>query len=107
MRVAILHGSGSQEYTNESQMIDILVAYRGRLEEGGMSAAEAWALAQRLEERLLGPLYDDAERMVREGPDGGPGLQCPSCGGEPVEVTELEKGVVCFCGECGGVWGEG
>ncbi len=43
----------------------VVSTYRYQLEENGVPKDEAWALAQRLEERLLGPLYDAAEEFGR------------------------------------------
>lgn len=40
--------------------------YKRQLIEEGMSEAEAWALAQKLEVRLLGPAFDDTEEFIKD-----------------------------------------
>lgn len=46
----------------------VVAGYRSQLRAEGMSDAEAWALAQRMEERLLGPVYDAAEAELQPAP---------------------------------------
>lgn len=43
----------------------IVGAYRKQLDAEGVNPNEAWALTQRLEERLLGPVFADAEAQLR------------------------------------------
>jgi len=46
----------------------VIATYRQKLQDEGVGEAEAWALAQRLEERLLGPIFDDAEAELKPAP---------------------------------------
>lgn len=55
-----------QDITRE--VAQVVASYRRELVAGGMPDAEAWALAQRLEERLLGPVYDQAEAELQPAP---------------------------------------
>ena len=43
-----------------------VAAYKKKLIAEGMTEVEAWALAQRLEERLMGPVFDDAEDLLKD-----------------------------------------
>lgn len=56
------------------EMANVLTAYRKELIVGGMGDAEAWALVQRLEERLWSEGLEAAELAVNEpnGLDGTP-----------------------------------
>lgn len=46
----------------------VIGEYRAELEASGMDEAEAWALTQRLEERMLGPVLDGAEAELQPAP---------------------------------------
>lgn len=46
----------------------VVSRYRASLVDGGMSEPEAWTLAQRLEERLLGPVFQHAEAELSPAP---------------------------------------
>lgn len=54
--------------TSVRQAAKIVASYRRQLESDGMPTAEAWALTQRLEERMLGPLFQNAERGLAPAP---------------------------------------
>jgi len=43
--------------------------YRRQLVEEGMPEPEAWALAQKLEERLLGPAFDETAETIKDTED--------------------------------------
>lgn len=47
----------------------ILGRYRAALVDEGVPAEEAWALVQRLEERLMGPVIDNVTETA-QGPPG-------------------------------------
>lgn len=47
-----------------------VATYKRQLIDEGMSEAEAWALAQKLEERLLGDAFDAAEEIVKKRTGG-------------------------------------
>lgn len=46
----------------------VVAGYRQQLVDGGMAEPEAWTLAQRLEERLLGPVFQSAARDLAPAP---------------------------------------
>lgn len=56
------------------EVAKLIRKYRATLEAAGIDPAEAWALGQRLEERLLGPLFDDAEEAPALA-----GVTCAGC----------------------------
>lgn len=43
------------------EVADRLATYRQRLLDGGVPEDEAWALVQRMEERIMGPILDSLE----------------------------------------------
>jgi len=50
------------------EVAGIVADYRKKLEDGGMDPVEAWAMAQRMEERLLGPVFDGAATQLQPSP---------------------------------------
>jgi hypothetical protein len=46
----------------------VVAEYRKSLVDGGMPEPEAWTLAIRLEERLLGPVFQQAEAQLAPAP---------------------------------------
>jgi hypothetical protein len=44
----------------------MLRSHKASLMEAGWSEPEAWALCQRVEERILGPMIDQAEAALRD-----------------------------------------
>lgn len=44
---------------------NVVGQYRKGLEEAGVPAAEAAAMAQRMEERIMGPILDRVEQQMR------------------------------------------
>jgi len=50
------------------EVAEIVAGYRKQLEDQGMDRNEAWAMAQRMEERLLGPVFDGAAAQLQPSP---------------------------------------
>lgn len=50
------------------QVAKLVATYRRQLDDEGLPPDEAWAMARRLEERLLGPVFETAERELSPAP---------------------------------------
>lgn len=81
----------------------IVAAYRTQLAAEGLGDAEAWALTQRLEERLLGPMFADAEVRLRRSAE----LTSIVARFMSLGLTEGEAWAEIAAAEAGAVDGEG
>lgn len=78
------------------EVAKLLANYRKELEAGGMAPAEAWALTQRLEERLMEPAFQEARERLR----AADAPACPQCGSSEhvnsVQVSERSSLHTCM-----------